>query len=113
MQQLVMLGLMPDEKLRRKDLEVLNPYEPAPGISIQPEERRNDEETGEIKPKISELRAVLKDQTLGQRLYHRQNEGQSVRFRGLDGDLYADRAIYLHEFDAMREEQKDHHDLTD
>ena len=135
MDRLVALRLMPEEIADRKALETLNPYElRAAGIErvLTPYElgralfhisqRRgflsnrksdgDDEETGKIKPKISELRAILKDQTLGQWLYHRQNEGQSVRFRGLDGDLYADRAMYLHEFDAIRENQKDHHDLT-
>ena len=136
MKRLVTLGLMPDDEWNRKKLEVLNPYElRAAGIErvLTPHElgralfhisqRRgflsnrksdgNDEDTGEIKPKISELRALLKGQTLGQWLYNRQKEGQSVRFRGLDGDLYADRAMYLDEFDAIRKRQKDHHELTD
>ena len=136
MKRLVTLGLMPDDEWNRKKLEVLNPFElRAAGIErvLTPHElgralfhisqRRgflsnrksdgNDEDTGEIKPKISELRALLKDQTPGQWLYNRQKEGQSVRFRGLDGDLYADRAMYLDEFDAIRKRQKDHHELTE
>ena len=135
MDRLVALGLMPEEIADRKALETLNPYElRAAGIErtlTAPElgralfhinQRRgflsnrksdgDDEETGKIKPKISELRAALKGQTLGQWLYHRQRSGVSIRFKGLDGDLYADRAMYLQEFDAIRERQKDHHGLS-
>jgi len=38
--------------------------------------------------------------------------GASIRFRGEDGDYYADRAMYLHEFDTIRKKQENHHALT-
>jgi CRISPR-associated endonuclease Csn1 len=135
MGRLVALGLMPKAIADRKALEVLNPYElRAAGIErtlsshelgralFHINQRRgflsnrksggDDEETGKIKPRISELRAALDGQTLGQWLHRRHRNGESVRFRGLDGDLYADRAMYLQEFDALRERQEGHHELS-
>ena len=133
--RLVRIGLMPDDKDKRKELEKLDPYRlraEALDRSLAPHElgrclfhfsqrrgflsnRKNDgddEETGKIKPKISELRQELGDQTLGQWLHKRLQNGLSTRFRGEEGDLYADRAMYLQEFDRIRENQKDHHKLS-
>jgi CRISPR-associated endonuclease Csn1 len=131
----IQLGLMPEVIAKRKALEALNPYElraAAPERPLSPHElgralfhinqRRgflsnrksdgDDEETGKIKPKISELRAALDGRTLGQWLYDRLKNGKPVRFRGQDGDLYADRAMYLQEFDAIRDRQESHHNLS-
>ena len=127
--RLVQLGLMPEDAEARKELETLDPYylrAEAVERSLSPNElgralfhinqRRgflsnrksdgDDEETGKIKPKISELREKLGDQTLGQWLNDRLKKGKSVRFRGEDGDLYADRAMYIHEFDKIRVRQE-------
>jgi len=73
----------------------------------------DDEESGTIKPKIKELEKALGDQTLGQWMHQRILSGQSIRFRGEDGDFYADRDMYLHEFDAIRAKQQPHRNLTD
>ena len=135
LERFVMLGLMPEAIAKRKVLEALDPYQlrsAAIERTLSPHElgralfhinqRRgflsnrksdgNDEETGKIKPKISELRAALNGQTLGQWLYDRLQNGKPVRFRGHDGDLYPDRAMYLQEFDAIRNRQEPHHDLS-
>ena len=133
--RLVKLGLMPEDVKERKALENLNPYVlRAAGVEriLTPYElgralfglaqRRgflsnrksdgDDEETGKIKPKISELRAALGDQTLGQWMNCRLQAGKSIRFRGEEGDLYADRAMYIQEFDRIRDQQQAHHSLT-
>jgi len=126
---------MPEDTKARKSLEMANPYELRSAAIERPlsahelgralfhiGQRRgflsnrksdgDDEETGKIKPKISELRKELGDNTLGQWLYHRYKNGQSTRFRGEDGDLYADRAMYLSEFDNIRAVQESHHSLS-
>jgi len=133
--RLVQLGLMPRDKMARRTLEKLDPYELRAAAIERPltchelgrvlfhlSQRRgflsnrksdsNDEETGKIKPKISELRVRLGDQTLGQWLNDRLKSGKSIRFRGEDGDLYADRAMYMQEFDRIRTQQEPHHNLT-
>lgn len=135
LRRLVSLGLMPNEEGERKALESLNPYQlraEALDRPLTPHElgralfqlnqRRgflsnrkcdgDDEETGTIKPKITELRQALGGQTLGQWLNNRLNNGKSIRFRGEDGDYYADRAMYLAEFDAIRAQQEPHHTLS-
>ncbi len=134
-ERLVQLGLMPKDRADRKKLEALDPYclrAAAIERTLEPNElgralfhisqRRgflsnrksdaDDEETGTIKPKISELRAALGDRTLGQWLNDRVLSGQSVRFRGEDGDLYAERAMYVKEFDQIRTLQEPHHALS-
>jgi len=133
--RLVQIGLLPEEAHARKSLETKNPYalrstaveHPLPphdlgralfhigqrrGFLSNRKSDGDDEETGKIKPKISELRQALGDKTLGQWLYQRDKNGQSTRFRGEDGDLYADRAMYLNEFDRIRAIQEPHHSLT-
>lgn len=135
MDRLIELGLMPEEETARKGLETLDPYELRAAAVERPlnphelgralfhlNQRRgflsnrksdgDDEETGKIKPKISELRQALGKQTLGQWLYGRHKKGKSVRFRGEDGDLFADRAMYRMEFDSIRQRQEAHHSLS-
>ncbi len=135
LERLTILGLMPEDLYERKALEALNPYKLRAAALERPvsphelgralfhiNQRRgflsnrksdgDDEETGKIKPKISELRAALNGQSLGQWLNDRLNNGKPVRFRGEDGDLYADRAMYLQEFDAIRDRQDPHHNLS-
>jgi CRISPR-associated endonuclease Csn1 len=134
--RLVELGLMPKEASERKALEILNPYQlradalerPLTAqelgrVLFQINQRRgflsnrksdgDDEETGKIKPKITELRHALGGQTLGQWLNDRLKNGKSIRFRGDDGDYYADRAMYLFEFDQIRSHQTPHHMLSE
>ncbi len=135
-ERLVQLGLMPADRADRKALETLDPYALRAATVERPVtphelgralfqlgQRRgflsnrktdnDDEESGVIKPKISELRQLLGRRTLGQWLYERQCNGQSVRFRGQEGDLYADRAMYLSEFDAIRNIQREKHSLSE
>jgi CRISPR-associated endonuclease Csn1 len=135
LERFVVLGLMPEIIEERKALEALNPYELRAAALDRPltphelgrtlfhiNQRRgflsnrksdgDDEETGKIKPKISELRAALNGQTLGQWLFDRQKNGQPLRFRGQDGDFFADRAMYVQEFDAIRNSQEPHHNLS-
>lgn len=132
--RLVALGLMPQDKQARKELENLDPYQlraDAVERELEPHElgrvlfhmgqRRgflsnrksdgDDEETGKIKPKITELKGELdrKGWTLGQWLNDRLKSGKSIRFRGEDGDYYPDRAMYRDEFDRIREKQKGFH----
>ncbi|VAV94952.1 CRISPR-associated endonuclease Cas9, partial [hydrothermal vent metagenome] len=133
--RLVRFGLMPEDIEERKSLENLDPYELRAAAVERPlsahelgralfhiGQRRgflsnrksdgDDEESGKIKPKISELRAELGDRTLGQWLNDRLKAGKSTRFRGEDGDLYADRAMYKQEFDTIRAMQEPHHSLS-
>jgi len=135
LQRLVKLDLMPKDAKERKALEGLNPYQLRADalerpltphelgrVLFQINQRRgflsnrisdsDDEETGKIKPKITDLRQVLGSQTLGQWLNERLKSGKSIRFRGEDGDYYADRAMYLAEFDKIREHQEPHHTLS-
>lgn len=134
-QKLADLGLMPQDKAARKALERLDPYGLRAAALDRPltphelgralfhlSERRGyksnrmtdgDEEKTKTGPKISALRAAMDDQTLGQFLHQRLLEGKAVRFRGEEGDYYADRAMYENEFDAIRKAQQAHHSLTD
>ena len=133
---LVIHGLMPDDKRDRKALEKLDPYQlraeaverpltpfELGRVIMQLAQRRgfksnrksdNDDETGIIKKKITALKSVLGEQTLGQWLYDRAQAGKTVRFHADDDTLYwPDRAIYLDEFDAIRARQAAHHALTE
>ena len=133
--RLVELGLMPKDTSARKALERLDPYQLRAEALARPltahelgrvlfqiNQRRgflsnrksagDEEETGKIKPKITELRQALDGQTLGQWLNDRLKSGKSIRFRGEEGDYYADRAMYLDEFDQIHERQKKHHTLS-
>jgi CRISPR-associated endonuclease Csn1 len=125
LERLIHLGLMPRDPAACKALERgIDPYQMRAAAIDRPltayelgralfqlNQRRgflsnrksdDDEETGKIKPKITELRQALGGQTLGQWLNNRLIAGQSIRFRGEDGDYFADRAMYLEEFDAIR-----------
>ena len=136
LERLIHLGLMPRDPAACKALERgIDPYQMRAAAIDRPltayelgralfqlNQRRgflsnrksdDDEETGKIKPKITELRQALGGQTLGQWLNNRLIAGQSIRFRGEDGDYFADRAMYLEEFDAIRENQKSHHTLSE
>ena len=135
LRRLVKLGLMPKDTPARKALEGLDPYQlradalerPLAAhelgrVLFQINQRRgflsnrksdgDDEETGKIKPRITELRHVLNGQTLGQWLNDRLKSGKSIRFRGEDGDYYADRAMYVDEFDRIRDHQEPHHTIS-
>lgn len=134
LQRLIDLGLMPDASEQRKQIVSLDPYRLRAAAAKRPldpyelgrvlmhlNQRRgflsnrksdDDEEAGVIKPKISALRQKLGKQTLGEWLYARLQAGHSVRFRGEDGDFYADRAMLLDEFDSIRKVQASHHKLS-
>lgn len=47
--------------------------------------------------------------TLGEFLWHREQAGLMIRFRGEQGDLYPDRAMYRAEFDRIRAVQAPFH----
>lgn len=136
LRRLIELGLMPADQIERKLLEKLNPYyfrakaaeekistyelgrtlfhlNQRRGYKSNRKSDSDDEESGVIKPKISELRTALGRQTLGQWFNQQLNEGKAIRFRGEDGDLYADRAMYEQEFDKIREIQQEYHALSD
>lgn len=136
LERLIKLGLMPNEQKARKALECLDPYQlrsEALKRALTPYElgralfqinqRRgflsnrksdsDDDETGKIKPKIKELNKALGTLTLGQWLYERLKTGKSIRFKGEDGDYYADRAMYLFEFDKIHIKQKTYHTLSE
>ena len=74
-----------------------------------------DSEETEFKAKIANLRELLgKNTTLGQYLFKRHSkniellndkkprEQQTIRFKGGETEFYPDRAMYEHEFDAIR-----------
>ena len=147
MRLLVELGFFPKEKEKRKVLEKLNPFEiRARGLDkqLQPEEfaralfhlnqrrgfksnRKTDktqDDTGALKGAISALRKTLEEsklRTVGELLFQRMRDGQTVRARyherkkEVDGkknkvekfyDLYIDRQMVQEEFDALWEKQQ-------
>ena len=138
MARLIKLSLMPKDKQQRKELEILNPYElraaaverqlsshelgrvlfhlcQRRGFLSNRKDSSDDKETGKIKPRISQLRQELDGLTLGQWLNIKRLKAHdaSLRFRGEDGDLFADRAMYMDEFDKIRQFQQSHHNLSD
>jgi len=136
LKRLIKLGLIPGDKnaqqetitqndpycLRAKAVDsALQPYELG-RVLMQLSQRRGfksnrksdgDDETGTIKPKISELKKALGEQTLGQWMHQRLIAGKSIRFRGEDGDFFANRDMYLQEFDIIQKTQQPHHRLSD
>ncbi len=135
LRRLVKLGLMPKDTPARKALENLDPYQlradalerPLTAhelgrVLFQINQRRgflsnrksdgDDEGVRKIKPKITELRNALNGQTLGQWLNDRLKNGKPIRFLGKDGDYYADRAMYMDEFDKIRDCQEVHHAIS-
>ncbi|MFQ5717790.1 MAG: type II CRISPR RNA-guided endonuclease Cas9, partial [Nitrospinales bacterium] len=133
MNLLIRLGLMPKNKKERKELASLNPYELRAKALDKPlapfelgralfhlDQRRgfqsnrkttSKEETKKIDPEISGLKKSIKDsgaRTLGEFLYWRNKEGAGVRARPGE-NLYPTRDMYKAEFDAIREQQAQHH----
>jgi len=137
MNHLIAFGLMPGDEGERKALEALDPYElraAALDRALSPHElgralfhlnqRRgfksnrktdsDDNETGIVKERISELRARIETsgaRTLGEFLHKRHLKGRMVRARPEAG-FYPERAMYEHEFDLIRQRQNSHHSLT-
>ena len=75
-----------------------------------------DNELAGMKSGIQQLREALGKQTLGQFLYQRHHNGQAVRMRPQttgsqknEWDLYADRQMYLDEFDRIMAVQQAAH----
>lgn len=81
-----------------------------------------EDEGGNLKERIDDLRNVLNGRTLGRFLWDRFCEerkreadggkARGIRFRG-GQEFYPDRAMYAAEFDAIRERQAPHHALTE
>jgi CRISPR-associated endonuclease Csn1 len=73
----------------------------------------SDDDGGKLKERIEDLRAQLGGLTLGQYLWrkYQADPGTGIRFRGVDS-LYADRAMYEAEFEAICAKQDKHHVLT-
>ncbi len=138
MARLIKLSLMPKDKQQRKDLEALNPYElraaavecklsshelgrvlfhlcQRRGFLSNRKDSSDEKETGKIKSRISKLRQELDGLTLGQWLNIKRlkSHDASLRFRGEDGDLFADRAMYMDEFDKIRQFQQSYHNISD
>lgn len=137
MNHLIAFGLMPGDEGARKALEALDPYELRAGAldrALTPHElgralfhlnqRRgfksnrktdsDDNETGVVKERISELRTRIERsgaRTLGEFLHKRHLKGRMVRARPEAG-FYPERAMYEDEFDRIREAQSSHHILT-
>ena len=139
-EKLVELGLMPHDKIKRKELESLDPYKLRACALDHPLEpyrlgralfhlsqRRgfksnrkavgddaNEDQAKQTRAEISELRHRIHEsgaRTLGELLAWRHEEGKAVRARtGLN--LYPDRGMYEGEFDAIRAAQKPHHGLS-
>ncbi len=138
MDTLVEYGLMPPDKDERKALERLDPYtlraraldEPLSpselgralfhlnqrrGFKSNRKAAADDEnEAKKTRADISMLRQSIEEsgaRTLGEFLARRHEERETVRARP-DMGLYPDRAMYEAEFDAIRESQESHHNLT-
>lgn len=88
----------------------------------------SDEDGGKLKERIDTLRETLGGRTLGQYLWERyqaenareqeannrkdkNHHRKGIRFRGEDA-FYSDRAMYEHEFEAIRAKQAPHHALS-
>lgn len=137
MRMLVECGLMPADKVERKDLEHLNPYELRARALIKPlcpfelgralfhlNQRRgfksnrraggDEREDGQVRMAINHLRQSIDEsgaRTLGEYLACRHKKGEAVRARPAAG-LRADRAMYEEEFEAIRVKQEPHHGLS-
>ncbi|MCY4419747.1 MAG: hypothetical protein OXC42_00570 [Gammaproteobacteria bacterium] len=82
---------------------------------------QQDDSEGEFKERIANLKAALDGQTLGQYQWRkirddlqRQTSGHSpegIRFRGRE-DVFPERSMYAHEFDAIRRRQAPEHALA-
>jgi len=135
MNNLITFGLMPEDKIERKQLENLNPYKLRAealerplspfelgrvlfhlglrrGFKSNRKETSKDTKESQRGQQISALREALGGQTLGQFLWQRLEQGYSIRFS--DGtEWFPDRAMYAEEFDAIRKFQAPYHNLTD
>ncbi len=132
------LGFFPEDRAERKKLETLNPYElrsegieralsatefaralfhlnQRRGFKSNRRTDKKDNDASTMKSAISKLREEISAggfKTLGQWLYQRQKNGESLRAR-LRGvkvsekayDFYTDRAMTEHEFDRLWEKQ--------
>ena len=137
LEALIELGLMPDDESERNKLELLDPYELRAKSLDEPlspyemgrvlfhlNQRRgfkssrkadgDESEKTKISGRIDELRRqmqVAEVRTLGEFLAQRHDQKETVRARPELG-LYPDRAMYLDEFDKIRESQELNHALT-
>lgn len=74
--------------------------------------KKNDKEEGQVEPGINKLKQLMTEnhcQWLGQYLYHRYKNGQTLKLKN-DG-LYADRKMIENEFERIWETQSNHHPL--
>lgn len=135
MRYLIDLGLMPSDKEVRRGLEALNPYQlRAEGLerplspfelgralfqlglrrgfkSNRKENKDATQETARTQ-QISALREALGNKTLGQFLWLRLQAGEPVRFK--EGtDWFPDRTMYADEFNALKDAQLPHHQLSE
>ena len=137
MDTLIECGLMPQDKDERKALESLNPYTlraRALDHRLEPyelgralfhlDQRRGfksnrkagsegESEAKKTRAEISELRASIETsgaRTLGEFLARRLERGETVRARP-GQNLYPDRTMYEHEFDAIRAAQEPYQTL--
>lgn len=131
------LSLFPSDRVIGRNLATLDPYEQrtkALAGKLHPfhlgralihlaqrrgfKSNRKSAKTDDAKvtgPAIDALTKELENRTLGQLLYQRLSEGKSTRFRpGSDQayELYPTRAMYEHEFDAIRAAQSPHQAIT-
>jgi CRISPR-associated endonuclease Csn1 len=131
------LGLFPSDRVIGRNLATLDPYEQrakALAGKLHPfhlgralihlaqrrgfKSNRKSAKTDEAKvigPAVAALAGQLETRTLGQLLYERLQEGKSTRFRPdskQSYELYPTRAMYEHEFDAIRTAQAPHQSLA-
>ena len=137
MQALIECGLMPEDDLERKKLEVSDPYalralaleEPLEpyqlgralfhlnqrrGFKSNRKAGGDEREDGQVRTAINELSHRIEESgagTLGEFLARQRQAGNAVRARPENG-LRADRAMYEAEFKAIREKQEPHHNLN-
>ena len=137
MQTLIDYGLMPENADECKKLEVSDPYALRARALDEPMEpfelgralfhlnqRRgfksnrkaggDEKEDGQVRTAINELSSRIEEsgaRTLGEFLARQHQAGKAVRARPETG-LRADRAMYEAEFNAIRERQEPHHNLS-
>ena len=138
MQALVACGLMPPDPEERKELQRLDPYSLRARALDRPlrpfelgralfhlDQRRGfksnrksggeeEDEKKKIGSAIEGLRRSIEEsgaRTLGEFLARRHARHETVRAREALG-LYPDRAMYQEEFDIIRQEQEEYHNLS-
>ena len=137
MQLLIRLGLMPQDRTERKQLESknpyrlraealdrkLNPYELGRALfhlnqrrGFQSNRKTATKEEGRIiKPDIEGLQQAMEEtgaRTLGEYLWRRVEKGQLARSRKGE-KLYPTRSLYKKEFELIREVQSPHLQLSE